>query len=72
MIPPVRPSARPPVRHPARWHGAGARPGAVPATLSPAARRAFALYRGFMRAGSGMIRRDLPLAIAKKVAIAGG
>ncbi|MFE9069436.1 hypothetical protein [Streptomyces violaceusniger] len=49
-----------------------ARPGAVPATLSPAARRAFALYRGFMRAGSGMIRHDLPRAIAKKVAIAGG
>ncbi|MGW7757112.1 hypothetical protein ACWGK6_37290 [Streptomyces violaceusniger] len=44
----------------------------IPSVRPPAARRAFALYRGFMRAGSGMIRHDLPRAIAKKVAIAGG
>ncbi|CDR17852.1 hypothetical protein [Streptomyces iranensis] len=34
----------------------------------PATRRAFALYWGFIRAGSGMIRRDVLRAIAKKVA----
>ncbi|MEV6129018.1 hypothetical protein AB0M05_19625 [Streptomyces violaceusniger] len=38
----------------------------------PATRRAFALYWGFMRAGSGMIRHDLLRAIAKKVATTAG
>ncbi|MGX4687684.1 hypothetical protein [Streptomyces sp. JNUCC 63] len=33
----------------------------------PATRRAFVLYWGFMRAGSGMIRHDILRAIAKKV-----
>ncbi|MFE9007974.1 hypothetical protein ACFYOY_38620 [Streptomyces sp. NPDC007875] len=39
---------------------------------APATRRASALYWGFVRAGSGMIRHDLLRAIAKKVATTSG
>lgn len=37
-------------------------------STDPATRRAFTLYWGFMRAGSGMIRHDILRAIATKVA----